>query len=56
MSKPEKNSGLNAEQMRKVTENNSGTMDEFWDDPRRVMNLIDLLFLFDDPERRHICS
>lgn len=30
--------------------------DRFWDDPKKIMNLIDLLFLFDDPDRKQICS
>lgn len=29
--------------------------DRFWDDPKKIMNLIDLLFLWDDDDRR-ICS
>jgi hypothetical protein len=30
--------------------------DNLWDNPRMILNLIDLLFLWDDPDRKHICS
>lgn len=30
--------------------------DKFWDDPKNIMNLIDLLFLWDDPDRGKVCS
>lgn len=30
--------------------------ENFWDDPKKVMYMVDLLFLFDDPDRRQVCS
>lgn len=30
--------------------------DRLWENPRMVMNLIDLLFLFDDPDKKQIPS
>jgi len=30
--------------------------DRFWDDPKKIMNLIDLLFLWDDPDKEKVCS
>ena len=30
--------------------------DRFWDDPKKIMNLIDLLFLWDDPDKKQIPS
>ena len=30
--------------------------DRFWDDPKKIMNLIDLLFLLDDPDKKQIPS
>jgi hypothetical protein len=30
--------------------------ENFWDDPQKVMYLVDLLFLFDDPDKKQICS
>lgn len=28
----------------------------FWDDPQKIMNLIDLLFLWEDADKKQICS
>lgn len=52
MKDPEKNYGTNADE----PEKNYGDIDRLWENPRMVMNLIDLLFLFDDPERKQIPS
>ena len=30
--------------------------DRFWDDPKKIMNLIDLLFLWEDEGKKQICS
>ncbi len=30
--------------------------DRFWEDPQKIMNLIDLLFLWEDPDKKQICS
>lgn len=30
--------------------------DRFWENPQNIMNLIDLLFLWDDPDKKQICS
>jgi hypothetical protein len=40
---------------RNLPEINSA-LDDFWNDPKKVMYLVDLLFLFDDPDRRQVCS
>jgi len=55
MSDLEKNYGTDTDQVQNVAEKNSG-IDNFWDDPRKIMNLIDLLFLWDDPDRKQVCS
>ena len=57
MSDPEKIYGLDTDQVQKVVEKNSGTIDRFWEDPKKIMNLIDLLFLWEDEDgRRQIMS
>lgn len=57
MSDPEKIYGLDTDQVQKVVEKNSGTIDRFWEDPKKIMNLIDLLFLWEDEDgRRRIMS
>ena len=30
--------------------------DRFWEDTQKIMNLIDLLFLWEDPDRKQILS
>ena len=30
--------------------------DRFWEDPQKIMNLIDILFLWEDPDRKQVCS
>jgi len=30
--------------------------DRFWEDPQNIMNLIDLLFLWADPDKKQVCS
>lgn len=30
--------------------------DRFWEDPKKIMNLIDLLFLWDDANKKNIPS
>ena len=30
--------------------------DRIWDDPKKIMNLIDILFLWDDPDKKQVCS
>lgn len=30
--------------------------DRFWEDPKKIMNLIDLLFLWEDPDKKGIYS
>lgn len=41
-----------------MTEDLIQETDHFWDDPKKIMNLIDLLFLWedDDPYKKRICS
>ena len=40
----------------KVTEEMFQEADRLWDNPRMIMNLIDLLFLLDDPDKKQIPS
>ena len=39
-----------------VTEEMIQEADRLWENPRMVLNLIDLLFLFDDPDKKQIPS
>lgn len=39
-----------------MTEDLIRQTEHFWDDPEKIIRLIDLLFLFDDPDRKQICS
>ena len=52
---PEKNYEQEQSVGRNLPEINS-TIDDFWNDPQKVMYLVDLLFLFDDPDRTRVCS
>ena len=57
MSNPEKIYGLDTDQMQNVVEKNSGAVEKFWEDSQKIMNLIDLLFLWEDEEdKRRIYS
>lgn len=56
MKDPEKNYGTDADESKKLPEKNYGSMDYIWEDPQKVMNLIDLLFLCDDPDKKQVCS
>ena len=38
-----------------LTDDLTRETEEFWKDPRKIMNLIDLLFLWEDDDNR-ICS
>ena len=40
----------------RVTEDLIQETENFWENPRCVMNLIDLLFLWEDPDKKQICS
>ena len=39
-----------------VTEDLIQEADRLWENPQMVLNLIDLLFLFDDPDKKQIPS
>lgn len=39
-----------------VTEDLIQEADRLWENPRMIMNLIDLLFLWDDPDKKQIPS
>lgn len=39
-----------------VTEEMIQEADRLWENPRMIMNLIDLLFLWDDPDKKQVCS
>lgn len=41
---------MTEERDKEPKEDLQGETEGFWDDPRKVMALIDLLFLWDDPE------
>lgn len=34
----------------------NSALDDFWNDPQKVMYLVDLLFLFDDPDKKQYTS
>ena len=34
----------------------NSAIDDFWNDPQKVMYLVDLLFLFDDPDKKQYTS
>ena len=40
----------------KVSDDQIRETENFWDDPKRIMALIDLLFLWDDPDKKQVCS
>lgn len=39
-----------------VTEEMIQEADRLWENPQKIMNLIDLLFLWDDPDKKQIPS
>lgn len=39
-----------------VTDEMIQEADRLWENPRMIMNLIDLLFLWDDPDKKQIPS
>jgi len=39
-----------------MTEDLIKEADRLWENPRMIMNLIDLLFLWDDPDKKQVCS
>ena len=39
-----------------VTEKQIRETENFWDDPKRILALIDLLFLWEDPDKKQVCS
>ena len=52
---PKKNYEQEQSVGRNLPEINSAIGD-FWNDPQKVMYLVDLLFLFDDPDKKQILS
>lgn len=40
----------------RVTEEQIRETENFWEDPGRVLALIDLLFLGEDPDKKKVCS
>ena len=56
MKDPEKNYGTDADEVKNLPEKNYGDIDRLWENPRMIMNLIDLLFLLDDPDKKQIPS
>ena len=47
---------MKEDEQHQLTEEMIREVDRFWEDPQRIMNLIDLLFLFEDPEKEQIVS
>lgn len=39
-----------------VTDDLIRETERFWEDPRRIMALIDILFLGEEPDGRQVCS
>lgn len=51
MKDPEKNYGTEDDEFKNLPEKDYGDVDRLWENPRMIMNLIDLLFLWDDKEQ-----
>lgn len=47
---------MEEEETIQVTEEQIREVEHFWDDPKRVLALIDLLFLGEDPDKKKVCS
>ena len=47
---------MDEEKQIQVTDEQIRETEHFWDDPQKIMNLIDIMFLSEDPDRREICS
>lgn len=41
---------------RELTEDQIRKVEKFWEDPQKILDLIDLIFLCEDPEKRQVCS
>lgn len=39
-----------------VTEEQVRKAEHFWEDPQNIMRLLDLLFLYDDSDKKQVCS
>lgn len=39
-----------------MTEEMTKEADRVWEDPQKVMRLLDLIFLCDAPDRKQVCS
>lgn len=39
-----------------LTEDQIRKVERFWEDPQKILDLIDLIFLCEDPEKRQVCS
>ena len=39
-----------------ITEEMIQETDRFWEDPEKFMKLIDLLFLWEDSDKKQVCS
>ena len=48
--------GMDEKEQSPVSDDLIRETERFWDDPQKIMNLIDLLFLWEDPDKKQICS
>ena len=48
--------GMKEDEQTKVTDEMIRESERIWDDPKKILALIDLLFLWEDPDRRQVCS
>lgn len=39
-----------------VPEEMTREAERIWEDPQKIMRLIDLLFLLEDPDKKQVCS
>ena len=48
--------GMEEKEQSQVSDDLIQETERFWDDPQKIMNLIDLLFLWEDEDRKQIYS
>jgi len=48
--------GMEEKEQSPVSDDLIRETERFWDDPQKIMNLIDLLFLWEDEDKKQVCS
>ncbi len=46
----------NVNEQIQVPEEHIREADRFWEDPQNIMRLLDLLFLYEDSDKKQVCS